>query len=127
MFGDWKEKLGADRLTEKLIAKLNPGEVMLLHDCGTTLGADPKAPEHMLIALERMLEEARKRGLRSIRVDEMIKAVQNSPIQRLSFGKRLIVGLWLGWEQVSLRQIRSCITACASIKGKPFIWTAARP
>jgi peptidoglycan/xylan/chitin deacetylase (PgdA/CDA1 family) len=100
MFGDWKEKLGADRLTEKLIAKLNPGEVMLLHDCGTTLGADPKAPEHMLIALERMLEEARKRGLRSIRVDEMIKAVQNSPIQRLSFGKRLIVGLWLGWEQV---------------------------
>ncbi|WNS46627.1 polysaccharide deacetylase family protein [Paenibacillus sp. MMS20-IR301] len=100
MFGDWKAKLGAQRLTDKLIAKLNPGEVMLLHDCGTTLGADPDAPEHMLIALERMLQEAERRGLRSIRIDEMIKAVQSSPIQRLSFGKRLIVGLWLAWEQL---------------------------
>ncbi|OKQ00373.1 polysaccharide deacetylase family protein [Paenibacillus sp. P46E] len=100
MFGDWKEKLGADRLTEKLISKLNPGEVMLLHDCGTTLGADPKAPEHMLIALERMLQEAERRGLRSIRIDDMIKRGQSSPIQRISFGKRLIVGLWLAWEQL---------------------------
>ncbi|MBW4084367.1 polysaccharide deacetylase family protein [Paenibacillus sp. S150] len=100
MFGDWKEKLGADRLTEKLLAKLNPGEVLLLHDCGTTLGADPKAPEHMLVALERMLQEAERRGLRSIRVDEMIRQMQNSPIQKLSFAKRLIVGLWLAWEQV---------------------------
>ncbi|MHA6531446.1 polysaccharide deacetylase family protein [Paenibacillus sp. BAC0078] len=99
MFGDWKEKLGADRLTEKLLSKLNPGEVMLLHDCGTTLGADPNAPEHMLIALEQMLEEAQRRGLRSIRVDEMIKNMQNSPIYRLSFGKRLLVRLWLVWEQ----------------------------
>lgn len=99
MFGDWKEKLGAERLTEKLLAKLGPGEVMLLHDCGTTLGADPKAPEHMLVALERMLEEAKSRGLHSIRVDEMITQVQNSPIQQLSFGKRLIIGLWLIWEQ----------------------------
>ncbi|WP_019912390.1 polysaccharide deacetylase family protein [Paenibacillus sp. HW567] len=100
MFGDWKEKLGADRLTEKLLSKLNPGEVMLLHDCGTTLGADPNAPEHMLIALEQMLEEAQRRGLRSIRVDEMIKNMQNSPIYRLSFGKRLVVRLWLVWEQI---------------------------
>ncbi|MGN7761117.1 polysaccharide deacetylase family protein [Paenibacillus sp. 22594] len=100
MFGDWKEKLGADRLTEKLISKLNPGEVMLLHDCGNTLGADPKAPEHMLIALERMLQEAERRGLRSIRIDEMIKGGQSSPIQQISFGKRLIVGLWLAWEQL---------------------------
>ncbi|KHL96328.1 xylanase deacetylase [Paenibacillus sp. IHB B 3415] len=100
MFGDWKEKLGAERLTDKLISKLGPGEVMLLHDCGTTLGADPHAPEHMLIALERMLQEADRRGLRSIRIDKMIKAVQDSPITRLSFGKRLVVGLWLAWEQV---------------------------
>jgi peptidoglycan/xylan/chitin deacetylase (PgdA/CDA1 family) len=100
MFGDWKEKLGAERLTEKLISKLGPGEVMLLHDCGTTLGADPHAPEHMLIALERMLQEADRRGLRSIRIDKMIKAVQESPITRLSFSKRLVVGLWLAWEQV---------------------------
>lgn len=30
----------------------------------------------------------------------MIKTVQNSPIQRISYGKRLIVGLWLACEQV---------------------------
>lgn len=100
MFGDWKEKLGAEKLTEKLIAKLGPGEVLLLHDCGTTIGADPNAPEHMLIALERMLAEAERRGLRSVRIDEMIKAVQRSPITHLSFGKRLLVGLWLAWEKL---------------------------
>lgn len=100
MFGDWREKLGADRLTEKMLARLNPGEVMLLHDSGTTLGADPDAPEHMLVALERTLEVAQSRALRSIRIDEMIKMAENSPIQKLSFGKRLIVGLWLAWEQV---------------------------
>ncbi|MBY0010985.1 polysaccharide deacetylase family protein [Paenibacillus typhae] len=99
MFGDWKEKLGAERLTGKLLNKLGPGEVMLLHDCGTTLGADPKAPEHMLVALERMLDEARRRNLRSIRIDEMIRQVQTSPVSQLSYGKRLVVGLWLIWEQ----------------------------
>ncbi len=99
MFGDWKEKLGAERLTGKLLNKLGPGEVMLLHDCGTTLGADPKAPEHMLVALERMLDEAHRRNLRSIRIDEMIRQVQTSPVSQLSFAKRLVVGLWLIWEQ----------------------------
>lgn len=100
MFGDWREKLGADRLAEKMISRLNPGEVMLLHDSGATLGADPDAPQNMLLALERTLLEAESRGLHSIRVDQMIKRVEASPIQRLSFGKRLIVGLWLAWEQV---------------------------
>ncbi|MEK3987228.1 polysaccharide deacetylase family protein [Paenibacillus sp. VTT E-133280] len=100
MFGDWREKLGAQRLTEKMLARLNPGEVMLLHDSGTTLGADPGAPENMLIALELTLQEAQKRGLRSIRVDDMIKMAEKSPIRRLSFSKRVLVGLWLAWEQV---------------------------
>ncbi|OME23826.1 polysaccharide deacetylase family protein [Paenibacillus odorifer] len=100
MFGDWREKLGAEKLTEKMLARLNPGEVMLLHDSGTTLGADADAPGNMLVALEQTLEEARKRGLRSIRIDEMIKMAETSPIRRLSFGKRVLVGLWLAWEQV---------------------------
>jgi peptidoglycan-N-acetylglucosamine deacetylase len=99
MFGDWREKQGAERLAEKMLSRLNPGEVMLLHDRGTTFGANPGAPEHMLVALERTLKEAAARGLRSIRVDEMIKAAESSPLYRLSYGKRLIVGLWLAWEQ----------------------------
>ncbi|WP_410512192.1 polysaccharide deacetylase family protein [Paenibacillus sp. BR2-3] len=100
MFGDWREKQGAERLAEKMLSRLNPGEVMLLHDRGTTLGANPGAPEHMLVALEYTLREAARRGLRSIRVDAMIKAAEDSPLLRLPFGKRLIVGLWLAWEQV---------------------------
>ncbi|MCL6602590.1 MAG: polysaccharide deacetylase family protein [Paenibacillus sp.] len=100
MFGDWREKQGSERLAEKMLSRLNPGEVMLLHDRGTTLGADPGAPEHMLVALERTLQEAEIRGLKSIRVDEMIKAAESSPMHRLSFAKRIIVGLWLAWEQV---------------------------
>jgi peptidoglycan/xylan/chitin deacetylase (PgdA/CDA1 family) len=100
MFGDWREKLGAERLTEKMLARLNPGEVMLLHDSGTTLGADPDAPENMLVALELTLQEAQRRGLCSIRVDDMIKMAEKSPIRHLSFGKRVLVGLWLAWEQV---------------------------
>ncbi|QWU17708.1 Peptidoglycan/xylan/chitin deacetylase, PgdA/CDA1 family [Paenibacillus sophorae] len=99
MFGDWRKNLGTDRLTEKMLARLNPGEVMLLHDCGLTMGADPEAPEYMLSALERTLEEAKSRGLRSIRIDEMIKAAENSPLSRMSFGKRLLVGIWLTWER----------------------------
>ncbi|MFP4978984.1 polysaccharide deacetylase family protein [Paenibacillus sp. CN-4] len=100
MFGDWREKLGADRLTEKMFTRLRPGEVMLLHDCGTTPGADPEAPEQMLMALGRALEEAERRGLRSIRVDEMIRKAEGSAVRSLSFGKRLLVGLWLGWEKL---------------------------
>ncbi|MFF2909073.1 polysaccharide deacetylase family protein [Paenibacillus sp. NPDC057934] len=100
MFGDWREKQGAEKLTEKMLSRLNPGEVMLLHDSGATLGADPDAPGLMLIALERTLEEAQRRGLRSIRIDQMIKTAEKSSIQQISFGKRLIVGLWLGWEQL---------------------------
>lgn len=100
MFGDWREKLGAQRLTEKMLARLNPGEVMLLHDSGTTLGADPGAPENMLVALELTLQEAQRRGLRSIRVDDMIKMAQKSPVRSLSISKRIIVGLWLTWELV---------------------------
>lgn len=99
MFGDWREKLGSERLADKMLARLNPGEVMLLHDCGTTPGADPEAPENMLTALGRTLEEADRQGLKSIRIDDMIQAFEKQPINRLSFGKRLLVGLWLIWER----------------------------
>ncbi|MNB63325.1 Peptidoglycan-N-acetylmuramic acid deacetylase PdaA precursor [compost metagenome] len=98
MFGDWREKLGTDRLAEKMLTRLNPGEVMLLHDCGTTPGADPEAPEHMLAALERTLIEAQKRGLKSIRIDDMIKAAEALPMKRLPLRKRVVVRLWLLWE-----------------------------
>ncbi len=52
------------------------------------------------MALELTLQEAHKRGLRTIRVDDMIKMAEKSPIRHVSYGKRVLVGLWLAWEQV---------------------------
>lgn len=100
MFGDWREKMGADKLAKRMLNKLQPGEVMLLHDCGLTVGADPDAPKQMLIALEQVLKEAELRDLRSIRIDEMIKAKENAPELKLSRGKLAVVKLWLMWEVV---------------------------
>lgn len=100
MFGDWRKKVGADELTKRMLKKLNPGEVMLLHDCGMTPGADPEAPGQMLIALERVLKEAEKRGLSSIRIDELIKQTEKAPESKLSRSKLAVVKLWLMWEMV---------------------------
>ncbi|WP_110931829.1 polysaccharide deacetylase family protein [Paenibacillus bouchesdurhonensis] len=119
MFGDWRQRLGADRLTKRMLKKLKSGEVFLLHDCGNTLGANAKAPVEMLTALERVLQEAAKKGLGTIRIDDMISKSetakreakgQNSLTETpkkdpknkkpLSWGKKILVSLWLLWEQI---------------------------
>ncbi|WP_211747529.1 polysaccharide deacetylase family protein [Paenibacillus sp. Marseille-Q4541] len=112
MFGDWKERIGEERLAERMRKKLRGGEVLVLHDCGTTPGADKHAPRIMLLALERILEEAKHKGLQSIRIDEMI-ALHNAAKKDgvIRFGKdmlinmkagmkKVVVTLWLGWEKV---------------------------
>lgn len=119
MFGDWRQRLGADRLTQRMLKKLKGGEVFLLHDCGNTLGANAKAPVEMLAALERVLQEAVRKGLGTIRIDDMIDrseaakreakghkslaASSKEPPNRkrkLSWGKRFVVSLWLLWEKI---------------------------
>lgn len=113
MFGDWRYRLGAEGLARKMLKKLAPGEVFLLHDCGSTLGANSDAPVNMLVALEQVLIEANHRGLRSIRVDEMIAqsggaaVISSQPLSktlaktaRLTWFKRVIVSLWLVWEKI---------------------------
>ncbi|WP_328802994.1 polysaccharide deacetylase family protein [Paenibacillus sp. An7] len=115
MFGDWKERIGVDRLTERMKKRLRGGEVMVLHDCGTTPGADKHAPQIMLHALEKVLEMAKQEGLKSIRIDEMIdlhNASKNAnSVRKLQYRKdgfatvrtgmkKVVVKLWLGWEKV---------------------------
>ncbi|WP_138495716.1 polysaccharide deacetylase family protein [Paenibacillus pinistramenti] len=124
IFKDWRVNVGADRLTQKMLKKLRGGEVFLLHDCGTTFGANPTAPHEMLTALERVLDEAERRGIRSITIQDMIQhtaqakneaiaALQQpgssqpqavrkggSSVPVLPWYKRLIVSLWLLWEKV---------------------------
>ncbi|GAB6929429.1 hypothetical protein JCM10914A_34120 [Paenibacillus sp. JCM 10914] len=99
MFNDWRSKIGADRLAQRMLAKLRGGEVMLLHDCGTTKGANPDAPGQMLIALERVLQAAQQKGLSSIRIDDMMTKEGKAKAKKLSPFKRFIVSIWLLWEK----------------------------
>lgn len=111
MFSDWRKRVGAKRLTQRMMKKLRGGEVFLLHDCGATLGADNEAPREMLIALERVLEEAQKRGLRSVRIDRLMetdssqkdtkaKHKAGNGVRALSWWKRSVVALWFLWEKL---------------------------
>lgn len=59
IFGDWKEAKGKHGLTEQLRLATEPGSILLLHDCGETLGADKSAPRYMLKSLEIYLQENR--------------------------------------------------------------------
>ncbi|WP_270164529.1 polysaccharide deacetylase family protein [Paenibacillus sp. SYP-B4298] len=108
MFGDWRTRLGAERLTKRMLKKLRPGEVLLLHDCGTTLGADEGAPANMLRALESYMLAGQEKGYRFVTIQEMIdltdQALGKQPraVRQAKPGlaKRLLIGLWLGWERL---------------------------
>lgn len=98
LFGDWRLKVGAERLKRRMMKKLRPGEVLLLHDCGNTLGADKDAPRNMLIALEAYMEEAVKRGYSFVGIGEMMKLTDAHRVMHRSFFKRMLISAWLLWE-----------------------------
>ncbi|HTG71004.1 MAG TPA: polysaccharide deacetylase family protein [Candidatus Udaeobacter sp.] len=99
MFGDWRLRLGPERLKKRMMKKLRPGEVMLLHDCGMTFGADKDAPKNMLIALEAYLEEGMKRGYRFVGISEMMKLTDAARAAHSSIWKKAVITLWLLWER----------------------------
>jgi len=112
LFGDWKKRLGAEKLYRRMRRKLKPGQVFLLHDCGSTFGADRDAPENTIAAVERILNDGEKLGYRFIGIDEMIAvteqakkkkgAAEGSKARQASVGpfKRLVIGLWMLWEKL---------------------------
>lgn len=105
MFGDWKASIGAKQLAERMLKKLRGGEVMLLHDCGTTLGADAGAPQNMLIALEKLLVVTQERNLRSVRVDTLFcrqsaSRPATTETSSTSWFKRTLVFGWLLYERI---------------------------
>ncbi|WP_051251176.1 polysaccharide deacetylase family protein [Paenibacillus harenae] len=99
MFGDWRIRVGAQRLKKRMMKKLKPGAVVLLHDCGMTFGADKDAPRNMLIALEAYLEEGTRRGYRFVGIGEMIKLTDAARMAHTSLWKRVLISLWLLWEK----------------------------
>ncbi|MGZ9584805.1 polysaccharide deacetylase family protein [Paenibacillus marinisediminis] len=100
LFGDWRKKLGSERLYKRMKKRCRAGEVLLLHDCGLTLGADPEAPGNMLIALERFLNDVEEQNLKCIRIDELIKETDAYCSKNPSAIKRFIVNCWLGYEKL---------------------------
>lgn len=99
MFGDWNAKVGAEKLYRRMRSKLKPGEVFLLHDCGTTFGADRDAPAGTIAALSRILEDGQKLGLKFVGIDDMI-ALTEARKSKISLLKKLVVAVWLQYEKL---------------------------
>ncbi len=47
------------------------GEVVLLHTCGETLGADQDSPVNTILALKTVLKELTNRRVSCVRIDEL--------------------------------------------------------
>lgn len=99
LFGDWRIRVGAERMKRRLLRKLRPGEVLLLHDCGNTFGAHQHAPKNMLEALETYLEKATEKGFSFVGIGEMIRLTDAYRTNHLSAGKKMLISLWLMWEK----------------------------
>lgn len=102
MFGDWRVKVGADRMYQRMRAKLKPGQVFLLHDCGRTFGADREAPANTIAALKRILQDGTAKDLRFVGIDELIALTAKANKERKKVGpfKRAIVRLWMLYEKL---------------------------
>ncbi|MCG7408885.1 polysaccharide deacetylase family protein [Paenibacillus sp. ACRRX] len=80
---DWKLQADVTRWKRYIAEQVQPGSIILLHDCGSTLGADEGAPGQMLTGLPYLLEDIRAKGLRCVRADEML-AKNNCSYSQLS-------------------------------------------
>jgi len=71
---DWKG-LGLEEKKREYSRRLRPGAILLLHDAGARRG------EQTLALTRTLLEEARRRGLRPVRVDTLLGLAEE--IERL--------------------------------------------
>lgn len=71
MFRDWKRKGGSEKVSNGLITRVESGDVILLHDCGVTPGADEDAPQYTIEGLRVAIPALKARGFRFVRMDEM--------------------------------------------------------
>jgi peptidoglycan/xylan/chitin deacetylase (PgdA/CDA1 family) len=106
---DWSSKIGRSKLAGRLMNKVGDGDIVLLHDSGETYGADSDAPEYMLRALPQLIEKLGRRGLRCVRVDEMLPGSSVRQLEDASggertsramgWGKKLLLHVWMWWER----------------------------
>ncbi|WP_282938466.1 polysaccharide deacetylase family protein [Paenibacillus sp. RC67] len=96
--GDWRSRGGKVKIKHRLVSRFKDGAVIVLHDSGQTIGANPDAPEYMLQALHEFVVEMKQKQYTFHRVDEI--GWSDEPTDRLSWYKRLPLALWLKWENV---------------------------
>lgn len=70
IFGDWKVE-NSKRLFNPLQTVTEDGSIVLLHDCGETLGADQEAPRFMIENLEKYIKECTEKGVHFITLKEL--------------------------------------------------------
>ncbi|MFQ3544936.1 polysaccharide deacetylase family protein [Halobacillus rhizosphaerae] len=70
--GDWK--VGPrEQLLTRLMNKVRDGSIVVLHDCGETLGADSKAPAVMIEALEAFILKLKDSSFQFKRLEDRRK------------------------------------------------------
>ncbi|MCM3570322.1 polysaccharide deacetylase family protein [Neobacillus mesonae] len=70
MAEDWRTTGGSEKIKQRL-AEIKGGDVILLHDCGETPGAELDAPRNTINALKDVLKQVKIKGLACVRIDEL--------------------------------------------------------
>ncbi|RFU69149.1 polysaccharide deacetylase family protein [Peribacillus saganii] len=73
IFSDWRIDVCKSTLLQKLTAVTAEGSILLLHDCGKTLGAQEEAPRYMIESLETYLKESKQKGIHFISLRDQFK------------------------------------------------------
>ncbi|MDN3018974.1 polysaccharide deacetylase family protein [Paenibacillus sp. BSR1-1] len=71
MAEDWRSKGGSEKVKKRLLGNIKNGDIILLHDCGETPGADEEAPMNTINALKDVFKELSSRGMSCVRMDEL--------------------------------------------------------
>jgi peptidoglycan/xylan/chitin deacetylase (PgdA/CDA1 family) len=98
MVRDWKSK-GSLAVKKRLLKRLKGGAVILLHDSGTTWGADRDAPRYTIEALEDVFKEISLQDYQCVRVDEMMRLHEQEAETQVRMGRRLLLFVWMKWEK----------------------------
>jgi peptidoglycan-N-acetylglucosamine deacetylase len=70
IFKDWKVKECKEHLLRRLNEADTGGAIFVLHDNGTTVGAEEEAPHYMIECLDAYIEEALNRNIRFLSLDD---------------------------------------------------------
>ncbi|BDG34314.1 polysaccharide deacetylase family protein [Saccharococcus caldoxylosilyticus] len=83
ILGDWNAKLGTMELFRRLRNSMKGGAIIVLHDNGDALGADKRAPEQMLAALELLLKEEAAKKMRWVTITDVMNVQTNKQISSI--------------------------------------------